>query len=180
MPTDVLGDVLRDAQRIGFLGDRPIDEVIDDTLAFVDALSTVDGVVADLGSGGGVPGLVVAVHRPGHRVVLVDRRQRATDFLHRAVARLEHARLVDVGDVEVWCDDVARLARRSPGVFAGATARGFGPPEVTLALAAQLVRPGGRIAIAEPPAGDRWAPDLLNRTGVDLVQRGRVAVFVRR
>ena len=178
---DVLADVLGEAQRIGFLGDRPIAEVIDDSRAFVAALEPVgSGMIVDLGAGGGVPGLVIAADRPDLRVVLIDRRQRRTDFLQRAVARLERAGLVAVGAVDVWCDDVARVARRSPGLFDGVTARGFGPPDVTLALGAQLVRTDGLVVIAEPPSGDRWPADLLERTEVDLVRRGRVAVFRRR
>jgi len=180
-PADVLADVLGEAQRIGFLGDRPVAEVIDDSRAFVDALESIDvGTIVDLGSGGGVPGLVVAADRPDLRVVLIDRRERRTDFLKRAVARLERAGVVARGAVDVWCDDAARVARRSPGIFDGVTARGFGPPDVTLALGSQLVRTGGFVVIAEPPSGDRWPADLLQRTDVDLVRRGRVAVFQRR
>ena len=177
----VLAEVLGEAQRIGFLGDRPIGEVIDDSRAFVEALAPiVFGTVADLGSGGGVPGLVVAVDRPDLRAVLIDRRERRTDFLRRAVSRAERAGVVAAGAVDVWCDDVAAVARRSPGIFDAVTARGFGPPDVTLALGSQLVRVDGLVIIAEPPSGDRWPADLLERTGVDLVRRGRVAVFRRR
>ena len=39
----------------------PIEEVIDHADAFIAALVDVDGLVVDLGSGGGVPGLVVAI-----------------------------------------------------------------------------------------------------------------------
>ena len=180
-PDGVLADVLAEAQRIGFLGDRPVAEVIADSRAFVDAVESITaGTIVDLGSGGGVPGLVIAVERSDLRSVLIDRRERRTDFLQRAVARLERAGAVTKGAVDVWCDDVAVVARRSPGIFDAATARGFGPPDVTLALGAQLVHAGGLVVIAEPPHGDRWPPALLERTDVDLVKRGRVAVFQRR
>ena len=46
------------------------------------------GTVVDLGSGGGVPGLVIARARPDLRVVLVDRRSSRTDHLSRLVRRL--------------------------------------------------------------------------------------------
>ncbi|HKA02727.1 MAG TPA: RsmG family class I SAM-dependent methyltransferase, partial [Acidimicrobiales bacterium] len=45
----------------------------------------------DLGSGGGVPGLPLAVLLPEAQVVLLDASVRRTDFLERAVGRLDLA-----------------------------------------------------------------------------------------
>jgi hypothetical protein len=56
-----LEDVLLAAQRLGTLGDRPIPEVIEHARYFVQALEGVTGCVADIGTGAGVPGLVIAV-----------------------------------------------------------------------------------------------------------------------
>jgi 16S rRNA (guanine527-N7)-methyltransferase len=122
-----------------------------------------------------VPGLVIALDRPDLAVVLVDRRQKRTDFLHRAVARL------DYGDrVTVRCDDVERMAASGAMVFDGVTARGFGPPATTLGLAVRLAGPGAPIVISEPPAGDRWDADLLATLDLDHDRRPGVAVFRRR
>ncbi|HSM67599.1 MAG TPA: hypothetical protein VK860_14945, partial [Ilumatobacteraceae bacterium] len=64
--------------------------------------------------------------------------------------------------------------------FDAVVARGFGPPESTLALAARLARPGGRIVISEPPSGDRWAPEVVASLGVERIAvDGPVAVFRR-
>lgn len=182
-PTAALNGVLTEAQRLGFLGARPIDEVIVHARAFVDALvdlSPHDGAlrVVDLGSGGGVPGLVIAVNRPDAELLLVDRREKRTDFLSRAVSRLGLT-----PRVEVRCGDVAQVVADSPDCFDAVVARGFGPPTVTLGFAVSLVRPGGRVVISEPPAGDRWDADELRQLG--LVHRdrrsdgARVAVFDR-
>ena len=59
---DDLHDALRESQRLGFLGARPIDEVIEHARSFVRGLDAVgsNGSVIDLGAGGGVPGLVIA------------------------------------------------------------------------------------------------------------------------
>ena len=70
---DVVGDAelaaaLAESQRLGMLGDRPVAEVIEHAGAFVLALAEVTGTVVDLGSGGGVPGLVIARARPDLRV----------------------------------------------------------------------------------------------------------------
>jgi 16S rRNA (guanine527-N7)-methyltransferase len=171
----ILTDTLRDAQRVGFLGQRAIPEVIEHARQFVDALDGVSGTVVDLGSGGGVPGLVIAVDRPDLAVVLVDRRQKRTDFLQRAVARL------GAGErVTVRCDDVERMAAAGAAAFDGVTARGFGPPEFTLGLAVRLAAPGAPIVISEPPSGDRWDADLLGALDLDHDRRPGVAVFRRR
>jgi 16S rRNA (guanine527-N7)-methyltransferase len=171
----ILTDTLRLAQRVGFFGERPIPDVIEHARCFVDALEGVTGTVADLGSGGGVPGLVIAVDRPDLEVVLVDRRQKRTDFLLRAVARLgyEHR-------VTVRCDDVERMAASAATVFDAVTARGFGPPASTLRLGERLVAPGGPIVISEPPSGDRWDPGLLDELVLVHERRPGVAVFRRR
>ena len=104
----LLLETLRDAQRFGFFGARPIEEAAEHALGFVRAIGPLDAEAAiiDLGSGGGLPGLIVADAYPDALITLVDRREKRTDFLRRAVRRLgwDH--------VEVATTDVADLARR--------------------------------------------------------------------
>lgn len=149
-----LVDALGHAQGIGLLGPRPIDEVIAHADAFLEPLRGVTGTVIDLGSGGGVPGLVIADVRPDLRLELVDRRRKRTDVLERLVRRLGWSERVAVEAV-----DAEELVRRRPGAADAVVSRGFGPPDVTLRIAAALVRPGGIIVISEPPGDqpDRWA-----------------------
>jgi 16S rRNA (guanine527-N7)-methyltransferase len=154
-PADLVS-VLRDSQRLGFLGPRPIAEVIEHAQGFVAAIPASATSVVDLGSGGGVPGLVIARDRPELQVTLLDRRTKRTDFLERMVRRLGwHER------VTVVAADAARFVAEHPHRFDAAVARGFGPPEVTVRYGAGLVVPGGLVIISEPPAGDRWDPPWL-------------------
>jgi 16S rRNA (guanine527-N7)-methyltransferase len=155
---------LLDAQRAGFLGSRPIEEVIEHARGFVDALDDVDGRVVDLGSGGGVPGLVIAHDRPDLRVTLLDRRAKRTDFLARVVRRLGWTERVEVVEA-----DAEQFATAGEGAYDAAVARGFGPPFETLRIAARLTRLGGAVVISEPPVGgDRWAacPQVVEGTVV--------------
>ncbi len=167
-------DVLRSAQQLGMLGARPIDQAVEHSRGFVDALAPFEGRLVDLGSGGGLPGLVLAEAFPTSSILLIDRREKRTDFLRRAVRSLgwEH--------VEVRCADVDQLVRSvvrgQEPPFDAVTARGFGPPAVTLRWSAKLIAPGGRIVISEPPLGDRWPPELLAELGL----RGERAGAVRR
>ena len=169
-----LREALADSQRLGMLGSRPIDEVIEHAQAFVDALSDVTGTVLDLGSGGGVPGLVIAVARPDLRVLLVDRRTARTDHLARLVRRLE---LDD--RVEVIAADASIL--RLPTPVDAVVARGFGPPVSTGRIAVAFLRPHGRFVVSEPPgdAPRRWGEDLVRRMHLVRLPHGdpRVAVF---
>ena len=107
---------------------------------------------------------------------MIDRRVKRTDFLRRVVTRLGWSEHVDV-----VTGDVTGVATRSPGLMDAAVARGFGPPDVTLSLASQLVRPGGRIVISEPPSGNRWAADLIADLEVYRIEEAvsQVAVFER-
>ena len=150
--------VFEDAQRLGFLGSREIPEVIEHARGFVRALDDLGPInsVLDLGSGGGIPGLVIAHDRPTMSVTLLDRRAKRTDFLERVVRRLgwQHR-------VAVICQDVATFGPAHS--FDAVVARGFGPPEFTLSAAARLVRAGSPIVISEPPDHDRWDDEVVDR-----------------
>jgi len=175
---------LRAAQRYGFLGARPVEEVVEHAREFVRALPPSDGpfdagssgrrpTVVDIGSGGGIPGLVVANDRPDLAVTLVDRRQKCADFLARSVTALGFGERVTVRS----CDTSALIAAGEQ--FDAVVARGFGPPSRTLQVAVKLVRPSGRIVISEPPEGDRWSPDHLAEMGLVHRRHGAVAIFTR-
>ena len=162
-PDHELESILRRSQELGFLGERPVDEVIEHARGFVAALQHLDAGcrIIDLGAGGGVPGLVIAHDRPDVRISLLDRRTKRTDFLEQVVRRLGWG-----ARVEVVAMDIARFVTSGPPPFDAVVARGFGPPELTLRWAAALVGPGGAIVISEPPSGDRWDPALLAELGV--------------
>ncbi|HEY5142289.1 MAG TPA: 16S rRNA (guanine(527)-N(7))-methyltransferase RsmG [Solirubrobacteraceae bacterium] len=94
--------------------------------------------LADLGSGGGYPGLVLAVARPTARVVLVESVGKKAAFLRRAADQLGLAS-VEVVDrrVEDWA-----AGRDSVGLV---TARALARLPVVLEYAAPLLRLGGSV-----------------------------------
>ncbi len=151
--------VIADAQRLGMLGDRPPVDVIEHSRRFVTALAPVVGSLVDLGSGGGVPGLVIAHDRPDLMVTLIDRRERRTDFLSMATRRLAMA-----DRVIVRCEDLDESVRTLAGRFDAVTARSAGPPERVVRWAAALRAPAGLIVISDPPApagAHRWSDEPL-------------------
>lgn len=147
------------------LGAAAIPVVIDQSAAFLAPLADVTGTVVDLGSGGGVPGLVVAWMRRDLRLVLVDRRATRTDHLERLVRRL------GLGDRVVVLNAEAATLPRRLGVVPAVIARGFGAPDQLLGAALPLLGPEGMVVVTAPPDGDasRWmAPARRHQLEVDV------------
>ena len=119
----------------------------------------------DLGSGGGLPGLVLAFTWPGSSWTLVEANRRRADFLVWATAELECSDRVDVvrERAEVVGHDPAHRA-----TYSLVAARGFGPPAVTAECAAPLLGPDGMLVVSEPPEGDgaRWVVAELGVLGL--------------
>ena len=157
-------EVLTTAQRVGTLGDRPIPEVIEHAQAFVAALADVTGTVIDIGTGAGVPGLVIAQERPDLALVLADRRATRMDALQMGVSGLGWEDRITV----LTCD-IADLGKQPEhaGQYDAVVCRGFGSPEVTAPLARPLLKNGGTLIVSEPPSPkpSRWTSELLEKTG---------------
>jgi 16S rRNA (guanine527-N7)-methyltransferase len=121
--------------------------------------------VLDLGSGGGLPGLVLATARPELELTLLEARQRACRFLREAVIELS---LADVEVVESRAEEAARRPDLREA-FHAVVARAFGPPAVTAECAVGFLRPGGHLVVSEPPDPDatssRWPPAGLDELG---------------
>jgi 16S rRNA (guanine527-N7)-methyltransferase len=152
------------ARSLGFLGPGPVDDHIEHTAGFLRALEGTLGTVVDLGSGGGVPGLVIGVARPELHLVLVDATAKRCRFLESAVAELR----LDADVVEGRAEAVGRGDLR--GAADAVVARSFGPPAATAECAAPLLRVGGCLVVSEPPepGPDRWAVEGVARLGLAL------------
>lgn len=94
--------------------------------------------IADLGSGGGFPGLALAVARPTARVTLVESVGKKIAFLRRAAAaaRLDNVTAVHTR-AEAWAAGL--------GTQEVVTVRALGPLNVLVEYAAPLLRDGGTL-----------------------------------
>jgi 16S rRNA (guanine527-N7)-methyltransferase len=172
---EALAAVLERQRRRDLLGPEGFDAVVAHSRGFAALVGDAPRSAVDLGSGGGVPGLVLAVEVwPRSELVLVDASQRRCTYLELEVAALGVADRVAVR----WgrAEDVGRdpVLRGSVDVV---TARCFGPPGVTAECAAPLLRPGGVLLVSEPPRsrGERWPAAGLARAGMamdGLVEEG--------
>ena len=170
--------VLAEIQRRGAIGRGSVDDAVEHSLQYVAALPTDPGTLVDLGSGGGLPGLVIAVFAPAWRVHLIERRAKRADLLRYAVQAL------GLGERVVVHESDAHAVASSGVVRADVvTARSFAPPLDTVAVARAFLSVGGVVVISDPPDGEpRWLSADLDRLGV--VDEGRVGgvrrfVFLR-
>jgi 16S rRNA (guanine527-N7)-methyltransferase len=145
------------------------------SLAFADVVGDAPSSALDLGSGGGIPGLVLAWRWPETRLVLMDGSARRTAFLAGSVGVLGWQ-----SRVEVICARAEVLGRDSAWreQLPLVVVRGFGLPAVTAECAAPLVAVGGRVVVSEPPepGPDRW-PSALSLLGLVAGERRRVGGF---
>jgi len=169
---DRLAAVLERSRRLGFLGPGDVRRHVDHASAFVAAWPDPPDHLLDLGSGGGVPGLVLAVRWSTTIVVLLDAQARRTAFLADAVGALGLDGRVPV--LTGRAEDVARDPAHR-GRYDAVTARSFGPPAVTGECAVGFLRTGGRLVVAEPPGAPeaRWPAAGLSELG--LLDRGVVS-----
>jgi 16S rRNA (guanine527-N7)-methyltransferase len=111
---------------------------VDDALAAADVLEA--GPVVDVGSGGGSPGIPIAVARPDLRVVLLEAQRRKCAFLEAAAAELPN-----VAVVCARAEDHGRGNGRD--AYGTAVAQALAPPPVALEWCLPLVRPGGKVIL---------------------------------
>ena len=98
--------------------------------------------VADIGSGAGIPGMLLALARPDLKVVLVDSIRKKALFLQAAVAQLAPDR------VKVLHDRVEALyGRKSLAGSDLVTFKAFAAVAECMEIGRRLVRPGGRILL---------------------------------
>lgn len=174
-PGTPLRQALDEARGLGFLGPGPVDVHLRHAEGFAASLSqTVPAPpesLLDLGSGGGVPGLVLAQLWPECPVVLVEASTRRAEFLDRMVLLCGFGRRVVIDHRR------AELAGRDPSrrhQFDLVTARSFGRPGVTAECGAPFLRRGGHLIVSEPPdpgeGGRRWPTDKV--AGFGLIDAG--------
>lgn len=127
----------------------------------------------DVGTGPGLPGLLLAMARPGQRFVLLDSAGKKTRFVEHAATRL------GLGNVEVV--QARAEDHEDEEGFAVVLSRAFSSVGDFIRLAGHLARPGGRLLamkgalpeaeLAELPAG--WALQGVHKLTVPGLQGRR-------
>ncbi len=102
-------------------------------------MSTVS-TCADLGTGAGAVGLTLAILQPDLPIDLVDRRQRAADFVQLLSRRL------DLSNVKVICAQIHELREHRANGYEMVVMRALASAETALSLGLVVVQKGGYIA----------------------------------
>ena len=184
------GDSLSKAQRYvellasdgvtrGLIGPRETSRLWDRHLvncALVADLVPDRGELVDIGSGAGLPGIVLAMLRPRLHVVLLEPLLRRAVFLQECVSALD---LPNATVVRARAEEKA-ASRISADV---ATARAVAPLDRLVGWAAGLLRPGGQLLAIKGQSAEaelEAAEPVLSRLGVqsaEVLQAGRGRVI---
>jgi 16S rRNA (guanine527-N7)-methyltransferase len=116
------------------------------------------GAAADVGSGAGLPGVVMAIAQPGRLWRLFEPRSARAGFLE------EVARELDLPNVEILAVTAQQAGARDDlrGGHFLAVARAVAPPQESLRLLRPLLAPGGTAAVfigkngKIPPGAEEW------------------------
>jgi 16S rRNA (guanine527-N7)-methyltransferase len=165
-----LVEVLTRAQALGFIGLEPVDQYMEHSKAHLDAacLSPTE-LWCDLGSGGGIPGLIVASIVPELEMVLIDRGEKRVSFLESAIETLGYQ-----NRVKAVLGDATELAhlQKFREKFDGIFSRSFGTPAIVAECSAGLLKRNGKLVVSEPPveANNRWPLESLLELGFSEIE----------
>jgi 16S rRNA (guanine527-N7)-methyltransferase len=168
--------VLGRSLEAGFLGSPTIGDHIDHACGFAAAVLSerraVPETLVDLGSGGGVPALVLAELWPATKVAMVEANERRSRFLEAEVLDSDRGRVT----VLPYRAEVVGRDARYRQAFEVVTSRSFGSPGVTAECAAPLLAVGGLLVVSDPPGvpvEQRWPLAPLDLLGLALLHRFR-------
>jgi 16S rRNA (guanine527-N7)-methyltransferase len=172
---------LRDYEEANVIGTRELrgiilDHILDSLSSFLFEPLWVARRLADVGSGGGLPGVPIKIVEPELRTTLVESTAKKVLFLHRATENLA------LEGVEVMSARVEEIARVDEyrGTYDVATARAVARLSVVAEYCVPLLRVGGcvismkaRLENQEMAEGERAAEQLGARV-TDLIRVPRL------
>ena len=115
--------------------------LLDDSLRGADVVARFEGPIVDVGSGGGAPGIPLAVTFPKREVVLLEAERRKCEFLERVAP--PNARVV-------W----GRAEEQPIDAFGVAVAKALAHPPTAAEWCLPLVREGGAVVLWVGPSAE--------------------------
>jgi 16S rRNA (guanine527-N7)-methyltransferase len=144
--------------------------LLEDALRGVEVVSRFEGPIVDVGSGGGTPGIPLAVALPDREVTLLEAERRKADFLAGWTDRLPNLRVV-------W----GRAEEQAVDAYGVAVAKALAPPPVAAEWCLPLVRPGGGAVLwVGPSAEPERVARVAERLGGELVAGAPAGFLVLR
>jgi 16S rRNA (guanine527-N7)-methyltransferase len=124
-------------------GERARRVLVEDSLRALEVVRAFEGPVVDVGSGGGAPGIPLAVALPEREVTLLEASRRKCEFLERWARELPNVRVV-----------CGRAEEQPVDSWAVSVAKALAPPPVAAEWCLPLVAPGGAAVIFAGPSAD--------------------------
>jgi 16S rRNA (guanine527-N7)-methyltransferase len=120
--------------------------LLDDAVRAASLVDSIPGRIVDVGSGGGSPGIPLAVALPARRFTLLEAERRKSAHLERFAAELPNVEVV-------W----GRAEEQPVETFGVALAKALAKPPVAAELCLPLVARGGAAILWLGPSADREA-----------------------
>ncbi len=117
--------------------------LLDDALAGAGLVRRFEGPIVDVGSGGGTPGIPLAVALPEREVTLLEAERRKVEFLQRWTAEAPNLRVI-------W----GRAESQATDCYEVAVAKALAPPPVAAEWCLPLVREGGAVVLWVGPSAE--------------------------
>ena len=132
--------------------------LLDDALAGLELVRRFEGPIVDVGSGGGTPGIPLAVSLPDRQVTLLESERRKTEFLQQWTEELPNLRVV-------W----GRAEEQPTETYRVALAKALAQPPVAAEWCLPLVEEGGAVILWVGPSADSVAvSSAAERVGGEL------------
>jgi 16S rRNA (guanine527-N7)-methyltransferase len=119
---------------------------VEESSAAVGAVQRFEGAIVDVGSGGGAPGIPLAVALPGRKVTLLEANGRKCAFLRQVTRELPNVTVVQ-----------GRAEEQATDAFGVAIAKALAPPPVAAEWCLPLVEVGGAVVLFVGPTADATA-----------------------
>ena len=137
--------------------------------------------IMDLGSGGGFPGIPIAITNPQKRVYLVERKQAKAAFLLNTTNRL------DLKNIKVINVDSRELKASDLGENLDIIARAFGPTKKIIEATGGLLKTPGTLlrVMKTKPAADlkeiqgNYEVEKIEEINLKGKDKGRILVTIR-
>jgi 16S rRNA (guanine527-N7)-methyltransferase len=95
--------------------------------------------IADLGSGGGLPAIPIAIAQPDWRISLIEAVRKKTAFLQNVKGKL------GLSNASIYSNRVEQVAAQEPGKYDAVISRAFTSLDRFLDLAEPFLKPGGLV-----------------------------------
>ena len=126
--------------------------------------------VVDIGSGAGLPGLVLAINRPDLQITLIEPLERRVEFLKLVTKNLELETRVQV---------IRSSAQEFKGKFNTVTARAVANTSKLFEISKHLVAPKGRILAIKGEKAEQELKEWLEKPQVREVIKGWEGLVIK-